>query len=270
MDLNVEKIKKITNNPIDWKGKPPIGNVPSIITPKTNKDYTNTQPAPFGKPRPLKQRRLGRVVADNNAYKTTNSYYQKILERVFDYPAANIVNSNEIINEEEEIDCYFYSNIPYTVDYKPIVNITQTPIPLTCSPSLCCNEERKAIRRVVGANTNIKDNYYLTTQEYLQRRCLTYEQNSYDFYKKIDKKYVFQCRGNTNGNCKEAYYNPSNQWFPVEGAVTNNNYINKLKSVTIALDNTNTTRLMNPYYQKGNVIIDDAPQLFQQPCIRGN
>jgi hypothetical protein len=99
---------------------------------------------------------------------------------------------------------------------------------------------------------------------------LTFEQNSYDFYYRNDKKYVFQCRGNTNGNCKEAYYNPSNQLFPVEGAVTNNNYINKLKSDTIALDNTNGMRLINPYYQKGNVLIDNVPQLFQQPCIPGN
>lgn len=261
MDLNVLQIKKPTINPIDWKGNPPKGNVPCIITPKTNKDYTNTQPAPFGKPRPLKQPRLGRVVADNNAYKTTNNYYQKILERILDYPAATIVNS-KVINEpdieeaeinNDEIDCYFYSKVPYTVDYKPIENITQTPIPLTCSPSFCCNEQRKAIRRVVGANTNIKENYYLTTQEYLQRRCLTYEQNSYDFYYKNDKKYVFQCRGNANGNCKEAFYNPSNQLFPVEGAVTNSNYTNKLKSDTIALDNTDSMKLM-----------------YQQPCIHGN
>jgi hypothetical protein len=261
MDLYVEKIKKITINPIDWKGNPPKGNLPCIITPKTNKDYTNTQPAAFGKPRPLKQPRLGRVIADNNAYKTTNSYYQKILERVFDFPSATIVNSsiNNTDNEDDEIDCYLYSNIPYTIDYKPIENITQTPIPTTCSPALCCNEERKAIRRVVGANTNIKENYSLTTQEYLQRKCLTYEQNSYDFYYKNDKKYVFQCRGNANGKCKEAYYNPSNQLFPVEGAVTNSSYTNKLKSDTIALDNTDDMKLM---YQE--------PCLPKPPCVRGN
>jgi hypothetical protein len=265
MDLNVIKLKKPIINPIDWKGTWVKGNVPCIITPKTNKDYTNTQPAPFGKPRPLKQPRLGRVVADNNAYKTTNNYYQRILERIMDYPSATIVKSNvnseyvyemdngiEDINNDE-IDCYFYSKVPYTVDYNPIKNITQTPIPLTCNPSFCCNEQKKAIRRVVGANTNIKENYYLTTQEYLQRRCLTYDQNSYDFYYKNNKKYVFQCRGNTNGNCKEAYYNPSNQLFPVEGAVTNSSYTNKLKSDTIASDNTDSMKLM-----------------YQQPCINGN
>jgi hypothetical protein len=235
----VEKIKKIINNPIITKGVYPTGNIPCIITPKTNKDYTNTQPAPFGKPRPLKQRRLGRVFADNNAYKTTNSYYQKILEGITDFPSATVVNS--------EIDCNLYSNIPYTVDYKPIENITQTPIPITCSPSFCCNEERKAIRRVVGANTNIKENYSLTTQEYLQRKCLSYEQNSYDFFYKNDKKYVFRCRGNTNGNCKEVFYNPSNQVFPVEGAVTNSKYTNKLKSDTITLDNLEGNSIYQSY-----------------------
>ena len=259
MDLNVEKIKKIINNPIDWKGTPPNGNIPRVITPKTNKDYTNTQPAPFGKPRPLKHHRLGRVVGDNNAYKTTNSYYQKILERVFDFPSASIVNSNKNID-----NCYIYSNVPYTVDYKPIENITQTPIPSTCNPSFCCNEERKAIRRVVGANTNIKENYSLTTQEYLQRRCLTYQQNSYDFYYKNDKKYVFQCRGTMNGNCKETYYNPSNQIFPVEGAVTNRTYTNKLKDVTIATDSG------YPFNRKGFVMTPVVPQVYNQPCIPGN
>lgn len=262
MDLNVEKIKKITTNPVHWKGFPPKGNLPCIITPKTNKDYTNTQPAPFGKPRPMKHHRLGRVVENNNAYKTTNSYYQKILQKIMDIPSATVVEPKvEDTHPQEkaetisnEIDCYFYSNVPYTVDYKPIVNITQTPVPETCAPTFCCNEQRKAIRRVVGANTNVKENYYLTTQEYLQKRCLTYEQNSFDFYYKGDKKYVFQCRNTPNttgfeGVCKQAYYNPSNQLFPVEGAVPNSNYTNKLKSDTIALDHTDSMKMM-----------------YQQPC----
>jgi len=228
MELNIEKIKKITNKPIHWKGIQTHGNIPSIIIPKTNKDYTNNQPAPFGKPRPLKQPRLGRVISNNNAYKTTNNYYQKILERILDFPAASI--TTDVGKDLDEIN----TDVPYTVDYTPIENITQTPIPATCSPTFCCNDQIKAIRRVVGANTNIKDNYSLTTQEYLQRRCLTYQQNSYDFYNKNHKNYVFRCRDSENGTCKEAFYNPSNQLFPVDGAVTNSNYTNKLKYNTVS------------------------------------
>ena len=246
MDLYVEKIKKITINPIITKGDYPKGNVPRIITPRTNKDYTNTQPAPFGKPRPLKQPRVGRVIADTNTYKTTNSYYQQILERFINIPSATVVNSD---NNNDEIECYVYSSIPYTVDYKPNENITQTPIPITCNPTFCCNDERKAIRRVIGANTNIKENYSLTTREYLQRKCLTYEQNSYDFYYKDGKKYVFQCRGGKSGNCKEVFYNPSNQIFPLEGAVTNSNYTNKLKSDAITLDNIDGNSIYQPYHK---------------------
>ena len=262
MELNVKQIKKIINNPTMWKPPPPYefptGNVPCIITPKTNKDYTNNQPAPFGKPRPLKQHRLGRVVEDTNAYKTTNSYYQLILQKIMDAPAASVVESNRqhtgqnIQNNnnlsETRADCYNYSNIPYVVDYKPIVNETMTPNATTTTKLFCCNEERKAIRRVVGANTNVKENYYLTTKEYLQKRCLTYPQNSYDFYYKNNKTYVYQCRGNGNTNCKQVYYNPNNQVFPVEGSVKNSTYINKLKSVTISSN-----------------VVDDAKQMYQAP-----
>jgi len=283
MDLNVRQLQKIINNPVVWKGPPPydfpVGNVPCIITPKTNKDYTNTQPAPFGKPRPLKQHRLGRVVEDNNAYKTTNSYYQTILQRIMDAPAATIVNGriggnrsgslsgavsdvivnqdvNEIVHNNEtntqgsQTNCYTYSKIPYIVDYKPIINETQTPNATTTTKLFCCNEERKAIRMVNGANTNVKQNYYLTTKEYLQKRCLTYPQNSYDFYYKNNKTYVYQCRGNTNSTCKQAFYNPNNQLFPVEGSVRNSAYINKLKSATISCN-----------------ILDVSKQMYQAPQL---
>ena len=249
MELKVKQIKKIINDPTIWKGSPPydfpIGNVPTIITPKTNKDYTNTQPAPFGKPRPLKQNRLGRVIENNNAYKTTNSYYQMILQKIMDNPGSTVVEPRN--NNLQPRDCYYYSSVPYIVDYKPIINETQTPNKTTTTKKFCCNEERKALRRVVGANTNVKENYYLSSSEYLQRRCLTYTQNSYDFYYKNDNTYVYQCRGNANSNCKQAYYNPSNQLFPVEGAVKN---LNKLKSETISSN-----------------VVDDSKQMYQPPQV---
>ena len=272
--MNVKQIQKIVNNPVIWKGSPPydfpVGNVPSIITPKTNKDYTNTQPAPFGKPRPLKHHRLGRVVEDNNSYKTTNSYYQTILQKIMDAPAATIVDgrigdnkSGNIIGDisidldnstnthhGSQTDCYTYSKIPYIVDYKPIINETQTPNARTTTKLFCCNEERKAIRMVNGANTNVKQNYYLTTKEYLQKRCITYPQNSYDFYYKNNKTYVYQCRGNTNSTCKQAFYNPNNQLFPVEGSVRNSAYINKLKSATISCN-----------------VLDVSKQMYQAPQL---
>lgn len=263
MELKLKQIKKIINNPTVWKGTPPyefpVGNTPTIITPKTNKDYTNTQPAPFGKPRPLKHHRLGRVMKENNAYNTTNSYYQQILQKIMDNPSSTVIENNEQGNVdfmynnntnivETQPECYYYSNVPYIVDYKPIVNETQTPNKTTTNKQFCCNEERKAIRRVVGANTNVKENYYLTTNEYLQKKCLTYTQNSYDFYYKNNKTYAYQCRGNLNSNCKQSFYNPNNQVFPVEGSVRNSTYLNKLKSVTIS-----------------STVTDDMKQMYQAP-----
>jgi hypothetical protein len=233
MDLNIRNIKRMNEHLVEWKGDSLKGNVAHIIKPSTNKDYTNNQPAPFGKPRPLKHHRLGRNV---NNYPVSNSYYQNILQKIMNTPSATIINSE--INVED------FSSISYSVDYIPIINDTQNPTSKTCSPSFCCNEERKAIKRVASPNTNVKDKYCLSSREYLQKRCLTYEQNSYDFYNKDDKKYVFQCRVSTDGKCKEAFYNPSNQLFPVEGAVSNSNYTSKIKNNAILNNPPDYMKLM--------------------------
>jgi hypothetical protein len=65
-----------------------------------------------------------------------------------------------------------YPNIPY---------LTENPEPVTTSPTFCCNEERKARRRVLPASTNLKQNYYTTHIQYLENRCKTYEQRAFNF-----------------------------------------------------------------------------------------
>lgn len=66
----------------------------------------------------------------------------------------------------------YYPNTPY---------LTENPEPKTQTPMFCCNEEYKAKRRVIYASTNLKKNYYTTTKEYLQNRCQTFEQKSFNF-----------------------------------------------------------------------------------------
>ncbi len=65
-----------------------------------------------------------------------------------------------------------YPNIPY---------LTENPEPATTSPRFCCNEEKKARRRVLPASTNLKQNYYTTHIQYLENRCKTYEQRAFNF-----------------------------------------------------------------------------------------
>jgi hypothetical protein len=65
-----------------------------------------------------------------------------------------------------------YPNIPY---------LTDNPEPISTSPRFCCNEERKARRRVLPASTNLKQNYYTTHIQYMENRCKTYEQRAFNF-----------------------------------------------------------------------------------------
>ena len=41
---------------------------------------------------------------------------------------------------------------------------------------LCCNEEKKAKKRVVYASSNLKKSYFINYGQYFQGRCQTYEQ----------------------------------------------------------------------------------------------
>ena len=66
----------------------------------------------------------------------------------------------------------YYPNTPY---------LTENPEPNTQTRLFCCNEEYKARRRVVYASTNLKKNYYTSTKEYLQNRCKTFDQKSFNF-----------------------------------------------------------------------------------------
>jgi hypothetical protein len=66
----------------------------------------------------------------------------------------------------------YYPNNPY---------LTDNPDTVTQTPMFCCNEEYKAKRRVVYASTILKKNYYTTTKAYLQNRCKTFDQKSFNF-----------------------------------------------------------------------------------------
>jgi hypothetical protein len=59
--------------------------------------------------------------------------------------------------------------------------LTDNPEPVTEQPRFCCNEERKAKRRVIYASTNLKKNYYTTLEQYRENRCQTYEQRAFNF-----------------------------------------------------------------------------------------
>jgi hypothetical protein len=89
---------------------------------------------------------------------------------------GNLVDVNQI-----DADCKSCNGIGIVSSWYPINNLTEKPEPNTTNGLLCCNEQRKAIRRVLPTSTNVKKNYYQTTGMYLYNRCQTFEQREFNF-----------------------------------------------------------------------------------------
>jgi len=182
---------------ITWKGtglsQTPVGITAGTIRPLTNLDYGNNFPAPFGKARPIKHARKGaipRVSIDDTInyqeYIQTDRNINRevksstpgtLVKQMIDNPGSYSVKQNTLLNLPSNcqgicVSANLYPNIPY---------LTENPEPITTSPRFCCNEERKARRRVLPASTNLKQNYYTTHIQYMENRCKTYEQRAFNF-----------------------------------------------------------------------------------------
>jgi hypothetical protein len=190
---------------VTWKGTGPYS-YPAAITsgnirPLTNRDITNNAPQKFGLPRPLKwQYRKGTtsqplvtIVNPNqpNQYIQVNrevrsSVGASLIGQTIDQPGRFSVKHNpkDEINEIDQLnkDCTTCHGIGLVTSFSPEPFLTNNPEPVSCSPQLCCNEERKALKRVIYANTNLKKNYYNTHAQYMANRCQTYEQKAFNFY----------------------------------------------------------------------------------------
>lgn len=168
-------------------------------------------------PRPLKQYRRGRVIPPNSfenpepgnpIFKTqtdlinynVNRYVSSskgtstgngrfgygLVSYIQDMPGGYTVKenpSNEINGEiQANKDCKTCEGVGVVVDYMPNnTYLTNNPQARSQTTSFCCNEQRKAKRRSIYASTNLKKNYYTTNFEYLQNRCQTFDQKSFNF-----------------------------------------------------------------------------------------
>jgi hypothetical protein len=89
------------------------------------------------------------------------------------------IKENLTLNRQEV--CKTCDGIKVVSDWYPINNLTEKPQENVTNPILCCNQQRKAKRRVLGANTNVKKNYFQTTHMYLYNRCQTFQQREFNF-----------------------------------------------------------------------------------------
>lgn len=102
-----------------------------------------------------------------------------------------IVNTTIADNKGVNIDaeCTNCNGVGIVSSWMPINNLTEKPEPNVTNPLLCCNQQRKAMQRVLPTNTNVKKNYYQTTYMYLYNRCQTFQQRQFNFIAgPIDKK----------------------------------------------------------------------------------
>ena len=204
-----------------WKGtgvfSNPVGVTASHIRPLTNNDPGNVFQTGFGLPRPIKHYRKGRVIPVpdiimedpnnpgqyietslinynlNRIVKSSNGASLGggagglgLLNQMLDNPGGYIVKQNppnEIngINQLNQ-DCSTCQGVGIVASYYPNIHyLTENPEANTQNQVLCCNAQKKALRRVLPASTILKKNYYTTHTQYLQNRCQTYEQKAFNF-----------------------------------------------------------------------------------------
>ena len=204
----------------------PVGVTSTHIRPLTNLDPGNIFPTGFGLPRPIKHYRKGTVIPinfnvitvdpkNNGEYIETSLIEYNVnravkssissslgggnggtglISQMIDMPGSFIVKEN-VLNEQSidginiDKECKNCNGVGIVSDWMPIKNLTEKPEPNVTNPVLCCNQQRKAIQRVLPTNTNIKKNYFQTTYMYLYNRCQTFQQRQFNFIVgPIDKK----------------------------------------------------------------------------------
>jgi hypothetical protein len=200
-----------------WKGDGPFSNpvinTSTHIRPLTNNDPGNVFPTGFGLPRPIKHYRKGTVIPvyvpiliedplnpgqyieqsliDYNINRAVKSSLGSslgggnggtgLISQLNDIPGSYIVKENGLENNTIDNECTNCQGVGGVSSWYPINNLTEKPQPNVTNPLLCCNQQRKARQRVLGANTNVKKNYYQTTDMYLYNRCQTFQQRQFNF-----------------------------------------------------------------------------------------
>jgi len=204
---------------VSWKGSGtssnPIGIASSNIRPLTNNDPGNVFTTGFGLPRPIKHYRKGRVIPgpqltqyENNASipqiplinYNMNRIVQSsrsgslggggggngLLNQIIGTPGMYSIKPNSLdeTNNVEEYtkDCKTCQGVAVISNIYPNpLYITNNPNQATTTQPLCCNIPKKALKRVLAPKTILSKNYYTTTKQYLQNRCQTYIQRSFNF-----------------------------------------------------------------------------------------
>jgi len=290
-----------------WKGTGIYSNPTAItagnIPPLTNKDYFNNTVYKHGSARPLKWSyrkgttvsNISRIIVDPNdstqfievpqERESRSSKSSSLIGQTIDRPGQYSIKQNTVteLNEREQmnVDCRTCHGIGLVATYYPSANLTENPLPVSVSPLFCCNDQRKALRLVRPASTNISKKYFTTHNEYLYNRCQTYEQRSFNFYTgseavdpaigalakpgsplSLSNFYVAQCYPNTDyepslKGCKRVIYKPSNPQFAVQGGVESS-----ARTLKLAVTTAEKYVAQSRRYNNATVLANTGGQLF--------
>jgi hypothetical protein len=138
------------------------------VYPQKNNDPRNNAPYKIARnARPLKHYRKGTLAPPG----ITVTSSKNLISALMDNPGAYIARTDTCIRENSQI----ITNVGGPND------LTFNPEPATQSQTLCCNAERKSKQMVLPTSTNLKDNYYVSSSQYLHNRCQSYDQKAFNF-----------------------------------------------------------------------------------------
>jgi hypothetical protein len=178
----------------------------------------------------------------------------------------NVVNSS---GDKDDLKNYYENNVNNIDANITCLNLADPP-----------SKAKKLTRTKTTINENpALPKYFQTNFSYLQNRCKTYKQKSYNFQNStsstINNEYDANCCP-SNVNCKKTIYKPNNKQFSVQGAVDSSSRIARLKLNEINKSASNSDKgnfglgnaLPNAYAYSGR---PDAPftqkSKYQKPQI---
>lgn len=205
----------------------PIPLTSANLRPFVNKDLTNDIVYKHGLPRPMKHYRLGVInaVTINPDRSDTNYLITNVNRYVRSSRTAPLLS---LTMERPGHVTKSISNVNFANDLSKDTRLDGL---LTD----CC-QEKKALTRVRGSNTNLSKNYYQTSQQYRYARCNTIQQKGYNYSNNGNGEYVSNC---TNEGCSKVIYKPSNSQFSTQGGVSSSSRTSRLTLNTIKTEVNN-------------------------------
>ena len=242
---------------VNWKGLPNVqASVAGTMRP------TTAPASGFGMAQPIKHYRMGRdlnTLNDSRVSRSTRggNLIKQMMDIPGGYSVSTIPNPNlKAVNV----------STPFNMGNKSFL----TDNPTSETHTYCCNQEDKARRRTLPANTIIKpvtkylendtfekQPYYTSMQEYRQDKCKTFDQNSYP----------------EKTGCSCVVYKPNNKQYSSQGAVSSSARLLRLnvETITNSKHNYNANSLCNHCDSRDRFILKNKVEdcVKTSPCVVG-